>query len=287
MTSHIPLTRLFVASLLLFFPLLLRAEVINDFASQPENSLQVDTPNAFPGSAGEGWRGPWEGRRYLPENAKGKKYQVTLDGVSVMERAGKRYLKVGPWAEGSDFGAGVARAYSAFGELDLTKPYTISCTVLFERLPKGKGRDIRSQFFFIGENPSSAVGMTSGTSWFIQAFYGRKAGESVVAKDPGHRLHSALQRQWNVANSVGESEFAFIPASIAIKEGIEYQLVISLDPASSTYVCEITGGNDHYVSEALKFDSSHPLGRNIVIGSRHSQDDPAIFQVGDIRISKK
>ncbi len=290
MNLRYPLAQLFTASLLFFSPIALKAEVICDFASQTEESLVENSPNAFPGSAGEGWQGPWEGRRYLVETVKNKKYQSTLEGVSLAQdqgKNGKRFLQVAPLPSGPDLGAGIARAYQSHGDLNLTKPYVISCTIRFDKLPNKSGKDLRNQFLFIGENGTTAIGTTTGTSWFLQAFYGRKKDESVIPGQPEHRFHAALQQQWNLGTLAKDTQLSYLPTGVQLKEGVEYHLAISIDPASSSYHCEIKAGGATFSSDTLKFQSKQPLGRNIVIGSMHAKDDPATFSVGNLRISKK
>ncbi len=259
-------------------PALLTAEIVCDFSSEA----------AFPGTVGEGWRGPWEGRRYLPDNPKNKKYQRTLDGVTVIKEGEKPVLRVEPRPQESDLGAGVARAYASFGDLDLTKAYTISCTVRFERLPKNKKRSsLRNQFFFIGENATSAVGVTGGTSWFLQAYYGPKPGAPVASRAPNDQKQNAQQRHWSVGSQGDDGEFAYVPTDVAIQEGQDYQLEIGFDPASSTYTCTIVSGSTRFSSEPLKLNTQRPLGEHLVFGSRHLAEDPAVFSVGEIHIRRK
>ncbi len=279
---------------LLFFslPLLIGfegvAEVICNFRDQTEIH-ESSSPNAFPGRAGEGWDGPWKVRRYLSDDSPNKRQQGSLEGISLSEPAdasAPRLLQVRGGEPFENDGVGLHRAYRDFGVLDISKPYQISFMVRIDKLPSPPSTELLSHYLFIGENSTGSVGPTSGTTWFLQAFYGADAGKSVTPRNPEHRLGQARQRQWSLGAFVANGDNNdYVPTDVPLIEGAIYTISVVINPEASSYKVSIKGEGASYTSRELPFRKGRPLGKSFVIGSRHSPGNVGAFSVGEIRIS--
>ncbi len=279
--------RLLTAGIFCCAAAICEAQIICNFENQ--TTVPDDTiPNAFPGRAGDGWRGAWEGRRYQPQNSSKKRYLKSLEGITIVDSEGQtsgRLVQIGKTNQPVDTGACISRAYEAFGDFDIDRPYCISFVIRVDSLPTSIHSGIMDSYLFIGESGTGAVGPNSGTTWAIQAFYGNAIGKSVAPGNAKHRLSAARQRQWNLVEMASDKdEPRYVATGAPLEEGVDYKIDVMINPKASTYQCRVNGGGTEYTSEVLRLRAGKTLGGNIVFGSRYSEESPAVFSVGDIKI---
>jgi len=193
-------------------------------------------PDQWTGVAGAGWAGAW--------SAVGSDTGTGVTNTSPLAGGGN-YLH---FVDNTTTQSVLARRqYQTAGEVDITKPYSISLNFRYDGLGS-EFTTFADRIAIFGDTSGIVTGTNATNTWCIgvaASNSGAGGGQSVFAGN------------WYFIDNNGSNAFAtgnMVDTGLAFVAGREYAIIVDIDPTTGTYSASIDDGvNDPFSASDMTF----------------------------------
>ena len=186
----------------------------------------------YPGVAGDGWSTAWE----ATSNA-----SASVNNASPLNGGGNYLTATTDTASAR----GVKRAYTNFGDVDLSQVHVIKFDWRFDGNIANFASD--SDRLYIADGSAGGLGESGATAFHIRAH--------------GDDRGTANGGEWAVYNGDQDQEGdiddnKWVNTGMAFQAGVVYTFTVTLDPANRTYDVDIDNGTTDVTVNAIGFKTS-------------------------------